>query len=456
MDYFKIIHDNINIEEETQLIGCILANPTILPEIIEKTNPDIFYYKKNRAIFKAILTLFAKNEPVDIISVSDLIMETETKNISENIGSYLVKCQNEIVSASIWVSLNESLFKLYLRREIFKIIQFVSTKANENPFKLIDFIVNKLTELVSERANRIDIIKLTNDIMRELEMKMKGKKIKTGDYWNVSFTSRKLTDATGGFEIGDWILLAASNKSGKTKFSIQQMVHLIRNDIPVLFLSLEMTKTKVIQWMLSNMAKVDDKLIRIPITEDRKITTEQYNRLLRAEEELKSLSHLFWLDTESHLNINQVKSKIYQFKKNVVTREGVVFLDYIQRCNFQKSGNESRAMEKFASRFADISKDLGLAAVILSQMGKDAFGRYANIGDVKNSGGYTESATKIIIINNRNLIKGGLKNTARIDVVQRSGEPQKIDMEIDLQWAMFYDIGEKPLSKEELEIQNLF
>ena len=68
-----------SLEAERAVLGAILLERESLPKAIELLKPADFYKEGHRKIFDAMLALFERNEPVDLLTISE-----ELRRRSEN------------------------------------------------------------------------------------------------------------------------------------------------------------------------------------------------------------------------------------------------------------------------------------------------------------------------------------------------------------------------------------
>ena len=66
-----------NLEAEVAALGALLLNEEALPVVIRYLRPDDFYRSAHRRIFEAILALFNRSDPVDLITLTDELERSE-------------------------------------------------------------------------------------------------------------------------------------------------------------------------------------------------------------------------------------------------------------------------------------------------------------------------------------------------------------------------------------------
>src|SRR3990167_138449 len=130
-----------NIDSEKALLGSIMLKPEILNDISIIITNNSFYVEKHRLIYRTMLELFAKNEPIDILSISSRMKE---KNILEQIGgrSYLAELVNLVPSAGGAKHYAELVHKKSMMRNLINAADFIS-ELGYNEAHELDEILEK-------------------------------------------------------------------------------------------------------------------------------------------------------------------------------------------------------------------------------------------------------------------------------------------------------------------------
>ena len=66
-----------NLEAEVATLGAFLLNEEALPVVLRYLRPDDFYRSAHRRIFEAIVELFNRSDPVDLITLTDELERAE-------------------------------------------------------------------------------------------------------------------------------------------------------------------------------------------------------------------------------------------------------------------------------------------------------------------------------------------------------------------------------------------
>jgi replicative DNA helicase len=400
---------------EQELLGAILVldDKELLYGIFGQVEPRYFYYDKHKIIYKAIVDLFINNNYIDVMM---LATELKNRNELERIGGEVYLTQLHPASfadAATKYRVRELLFQSKLRalgNACQNTLQRMDKKTFESISDLTEPLSNDIYEIEHNKANEIVNIEevATNVIER-------AHKLENAGVYGLSWGLTKLNFLTSGIELKKTYVIGGTKKTGKTKFVINTMFALKEQMAKCLFLSLEMNDESVVSELLSRFASIQNTILK---------------RKLDNETEAKLLS-----------TINQIRVKI---RRAALKGVKVVFLDYLQRMNFQMSEhkdlNFATIVGHTVSQLADIAKENNVAIIFLSQLKNDAEKKKADIADLKDSGGIAEGVDCILILNNQDRINRNYDakvNEVWISVEQRSGQSGQIKCIVDLSIATY-------------------
>jgi replicative DNA helicase len=431
----KIIDEQIQTKLEQELLGALLVldKKDLFYEIIEKLEPNHFYYDKHKIIYRVIAELIGHHNHVDLTM---LATELKKRNMLEKIGGeiYLMELQPvSFADAATRYRVDEILRQAKLRDLMDtcqNTLQRIDKKDYENISELTEPLGNDLYKIEHNKTHHdVDIEKVAIDVIE------RARALENGGVFGLSWGLTKLDYLTSGIELRKTYVIGGTKKTGKTKFVINTMHALKQQKTKSLFLSLEMDDEGVVRELLSRFARVHNTVLR------RKLDNEIESKLLHAADEIAD--GCIAIDTTPYLSINQIRAKI---RRAALKGVKVVFLDYLQRMNFQtkeyKDLNFATMVGHTVSQLADIAKENNVALIFLSQLANRAENKEATISDLKDSGGIAEGVDCILILNNQDRIKQnyeGKQNQVWISVDQRSGASGQIRCMVDLAMATYHE-----------------
>ncbi|HEX2953858.1 MAG TPA: replicative DNA helicase, partial [Bacillota bacterium] len=252
-----------NIDAERSTIGSMLLDKDAIFRAIEILKPEDFYKDAHRIIFQAVTNLTAKNEPVDLVTVTE---ELRTKNILDAVGgiAYLTGLANAVPTAAnveYYAKIVEE--KALMRNLIHAATEIVSSgyEGSEEVDKIMDAAEQSIFDVAQRRATRgyAPLKEILNTAFENIEKMYENK----GGVTGINTGYNDLNRLTAGLQPSDLIILAARPSMGKTTFvlNIAQHVAVVEKQ-PVAVFSLEMSKEQLAMKLLCSEAGVDNQRIR--------------------------------------------------------------------------------------------------------------------------------------------------------------------------------------------------
>ncbi len=384
-----------NIEAEESLLIAILLHADSLFEIIEFLNPDDFYKTAHQKIYGAIFELFSKSLPIDLISVTNLLRDN---NQLKEVGgaSYLVNLVDTVpqsVSPSYCSQIIQD--KATLRRLIEKtnqIARFCFEKQGDVD-SVINFAENAIFE-ISENKNQqafFPISKILDANIDALEKQQGNPAGVTG----VSSGFKMLDNLTSGFQKSDLIIIAARPSMGKTALALNITRNAaLKQNTPVAFFSLEMSKEQLSMRMLCAEARVDSSRLR----GGGYLSQEHWTKLTDGASTLAGLP--IFIDDSSTITVTSIRTKARRLKMDKGL--GMVIVDYLQLMR-GKISSERRDLEisDISRSLKLLAKELQIPVIALSQLNRkveDRQDKRPQLADLRESGALEQDADVVAFI----------------------------------------------------------
>lgn len=235
-----------NLEAEESVLSAILVDNDTLLEILEILSPEDFYKSSHQKIFAAITELFSRNEPVDLVTLANILRE---RSWLEAVGgaTYLANLVDTVplaVNAQHYAKIVHD--KACLRRLIEK-TNAIAKQCFEDRGdveNIIDFAESSIFEISENKIKPsfYPIGKIIENNIDVLEERQGNKALVTG----VATGFTKLDELTAGFQNSDLLILAGRPGMGKTAFALNIAKHAaVDANIPVAIFSLEMSKEQL-------------------------------------------------------------------------------------------------------------------------------------------------------------------------------------------------------------------
>jgi replicative DNA helicase len=383
-----------NVEAEEAIISAILIDNATLLDVIEVLAPEDFYRTAHQKIYAAIIDLFDKTEPIDLVTLANRLKE---KGQLEEIGSasYLARLVDTVpmaVNAQHYAKIVHD--KSSLRRLIEKANAIVKRCFEErgNADDVIDFAETAVFEISENKAQQAfyPISKIILGNIETLEEKQGNRSLVTG----VPTGFSHLDNLTSGFQNSDLIILAARPSMGKTALAL----NIARNaaveaNIPVAIFSLEMSKEQLSLRMLCSEARLDSSRLRSGF-----FSMEDWHRLTDAAG-LLSESPIY-IDDSASLTAMEIRAKARRLKmdKNI----GLIIIDYLQLMH-GRAGAERRDIEisEISRALKALAKELDLPVLALSQLNRmleQRTDKRPRLSDLRESGALEQDADVVAFI----------------------------------------------------------
>ena len=383
-----------SIEAEEAIISAILIDNSTLLDIIEIVSPDDFYRSAHKKIFAAIKDLFSKNEPVDLITLVNVLRD---QGILEEIGgaSYLTALIDSVPAAVNPPYYANIIHNKSSLRQLIANSNEIIRKCYENSGD-IDGVIEYSERVVfeiSEQKNR----QAFHPISKIIELNIDALEERQGNHALVTGVPTgfsRLDQLTAGFQNSDLIILAARPAMGKTAFALNLARNAaIEGNVPVAIFSLEMSKEQLSMRMLCAEARVDSSRIRSGF-----LSRDDWNKLTNAAGILSDAP--IYIDDSPDISATSIRTKSRRLKmdKNL----GLVIIDYLQ---LMRAGThfERRDLEisEISRSLKILAKELNLPVIALSQLNRkleERSDKRPQLSDLRESGALEQDADVVSFI----------------------------------------------------------
>jgi replicative DNA helicase len=358
-----------NLEAEQSLLGSLLLDKDAVIKIADRVSSDDFYSDNHRVIFEAMLDLYRRHEPIDLLSLSNLLGE---RNVIERIGgrtalvhlSNVVPTSSHVVHYANIVSKKATLRRLLTAASDISALGFeeaedVETTLDQAEQKLFNvsqkFLKAAFTPIKEVLADAFDRI----DELHRDQGKLRGTP--------TSYTD--LDKFLGGLQKSDLIVLAARPSCGKTSLALDIARHAsVKHKVPVGLFSLEMSKEQLVDRMIAAEANVNLWNLR-----NGRLSTEGTNDdFARIGHALGVLSEApIFIDDTANVNIMEIRTKARRLQMEHGL--GMIVIDYLQLMESRTGGNSDNRVQEVAQitrGLKSIARELNIPVLALSQLSR--------------------------------------------------------------------------------------
>ncbi len=383
-----------NLEAEQCVLGSILLQQGVLVKAVELLTPDDFYRESHKNIFSSMLALFDKNEPQDLITVTNHL-----KNLGklDEVGgpAYLATLTDVVPLASNIAYYAKIVREKSILRRLIQTSTEIASRCYEEQDdinSLLDETEQTIFEISRSKSNQAfqPMKTIINSTFKAVENLFERKELVTG----VSSGYDEFDKKTAGLQPSDLIILAARPSMGKTALAMNIAQHAaIESKVPVAIFSLEMSSEQLGMRMLCSVSRVDSHRLRTGFLKD-----QDWPKLTRAAGILQE-SNIFIDDTPS-ISVLEMRAKARRLKTE--HNVGLVVVDYLQLMR-GRSSTERREQEisEISRSLKAMAKELHLPVLALSQLNRSLENRpnkRPQLSDLRESGAIEQDADVICFI----------------------------------------------------------
>ncbi len=383
-----------SVEAEEAVLGAILVNPLSLGRIVEFLKPESFYKPSHQKIYAGMLELFRKNEPIDIVTISEHLRNKEEL---EQVGGrpYI----NDLALNVVTTVNIEFYAKIIKEKEIKRALinagsEIVSMSyENEDTTNVLDN-AQKLIFNIAAQKDTSDLVPISDLVVSSYEQ-IEYRFNNQDELVGVTTGYYDLDAITSGLHKSDLIILAARPSMGKTAFALNLAQNVaLKGKKGVAIFSLEMPKQQLVKRMLCAEAEVDSQRIT-----SGHMQPKDWDKLIEAMTRLSDAK--IYIDDASGVTATDIKAKC----RRLMMEEkelGLIVIDYLQL--MEGGGNTSDRNQQISAisrSLKGLARELDVPIIALSQLSRGVEQRPDKrpmMSDLRDSGAIEQDADIIIFI----------------------------------------------------------
>lgn len=383
-----------NDDAEKSVLGSILLDKDALYEVLEILKPEDFYSEMHKEIYSAVIELYRKSQPVDILTVSE---ELKKRKSLEMVGgrAYIALLSTVVPSTSNAGEYAKIVAEKAVLRRLIGTASDIIEKGYQEKMEsseVLDFAERGIFEIAQSRQSKD--FALIKDVLWENISKIDEMSKLEGNITGLTTGFIDLDARTSGLQKSDLIMLAARPSMGKTAFALniaQQAA--IKSKARVLIFSLEMSRGQLGQRMLSMESRIEMQKLKTGTLE-----RKDWDQIHIALDTLSKTS--IYIDDTPGITAMEIKNKCRRLK----AEKGLdlVVIDYLQLMSFEGRA-ESRQQEITAlSRFLkQLAREMDCPVIVLSQLSRAPEQRNDHrpiLSDLRESGSIEQDADIVMFL----------------------------------------------------------
>ena len=383
---FRILpHDLV---AEQSVLGAVFIAPDTIISLADELVPDDFYKPANKIVFKTMLYLFKKGEPIDATTmVSALTNQGQIKEIGGL--NYVVELVNSTpTSKNVEHYAKLVKEKATLRRVIADLSDSLSS-AYQGDVSISD-IITKTEKSMLDISNQNtgtgfrNVADILDTHMQIVETRSQTDGFVTG--LSTGFVG--LDKITTGLHEGNLIILAARPAMGKTALALNIAKHVaVQEHKPTVIFSLEMGAEELIERMVASEGMVPGYHLKTG-----NLSTDEWKRLVQAQSNLYDTP--IFVDDTAGIRISEIRSKARKLSQEMGSL-GIIIIDYLQLITGSKGENRQQIVSEISRELKILAKDLRVPVIALSQLSRSVEQRQDKrpmLSDLRESGSIEQDA----------------------------------------------------------------
>ena len=436
-----------SIPSEQAVLGSIMLRKEAMHEVEDIINPDSFYVEKHKIIFRAMLDLSLKNEPIDMLSLSTKLIEQKAL---ENIGGnqYLAEILNVVPSSTNIKHYAEIVQKKYILRSLIEAADYVSElgfeESDDHMDDILDMAEKKIFSVISSPKSQkfINLKDALPEAWERLEKLHEHKDMLRG----LPTGFRDLDNALSGLQKSDLIIIAARPSMGKTTLALDiARISSITHDKSVLIFSLEMSSQQLVDRMLSAQSRVNAWNLRTGrLSSDREFSQlrDSLDRLAKAK---------IYIDDQPGNSIVRMKA----LSRRLKAEKGLdlIVVDYLQLMTTSKNYDSMvNQVTEISRSLKNLAKELNVPVLALSQLSRavESRGGKPRLSDLRDSGSIEQDADVVMFIHREDKNKDESEKTNIAEILiekHRNGPTGKVELYFDEKTTTFLNLEKSNLSE---------
>lgn len=382
---------------EEAVLGALMLDREALPIVMDILRSESFYLESHQAIYRAVLKLFERSHPVDLLTVTE---ELRKSGELDKVGGpyYLVELSNKVASAANIEYHARIIAEKHIQRELINVSTRVIRDAFDETtdvFNLLDEAEKGLFNITQNNLSRSfqSMGTLSGQVLKQIEELSHKEDGLTGV--PTGFTD--IDRLTSGWQPSDLVIIAARPGMGKTSLLLAMTLNAAKDfNKGVALFSLEMASTQLVSRLISMEAEIPGSKMRSGRLED-----YEWQALQTTVERLSNIP--IFIDDTPGINIFELRAKCRRLKMQHDIQ--LIIIDYLQLMTGSSDGkntNREQEISGISRALKGLAKELSVPVIALSQLSRAVEVRGGSkrpqLSDLRESGAIEQDADIVSFI----------------------------------------------------------
>ena len=384
-----------NVEAEQSVLGSLLLDKEALNKVADFLKAEDFYRSDHADIYRAILKLYEKRKPLDVLTLTDYL-ET-TKKLKEVGGaSYLATLVNSVPTAANVVTYAQIIQHKATLRRLISVASKISELGYDETTEVESVLDMAESSLFGVSQNYIkQYFTPIKDILADSFDRIDKLHRDKGTLRGIPTGLRDLDNLTAGLQQSDLIIVAARPSLGKSSLALNFADHIACDEkVPVGIFSLEMSKEQVIDRLLCSRGSVDSWKLRTGNLDDEDFGKLNYAMGMLSEAPL-------FIDDSPIINVMEIRTKARRLQAEHGL--GLIIIDYLQLLQGGSGKFDGRVQEvsEISRNLKSLARELNVPVIALSQLSRSVEHRDNKrpmLSDLRESGSIEQDADIVMFL----------------------------------------------------------
>jgi replicative DNA helicase len=428
-----------NLDAEQSTLGGMLLSQEAVAEVFETVSGVDFYAPKHELIFNAVLSLFGKGEPTDVIAVTDELNK-QGNLVKAGGADYLHSLTGYVPTAANAGYYAKIVADKAILRRLIEAGTRIAQAGYESQGEVEDLVNQAQAEIykVSSQSSREDYVPLSDSLEAAIH-EIEGAQKRGGELTGVPTGFTDLDAYTHGLHPGQLVIVAARPAVGKSTFALDLARNAaVKHNQATIFFSLEMGRAEIAMRLMSAESSIYLQSMRKGT-----VTDADWTRLAAVRGRINDAP--LYIDDSPNMSLVEIRAKCRRLAQQVDLK--LVVIDYIQLMSSGKKV-ESRQQEvsEFSRALKLLAKELGLPVVALSQLNRQAEqakDKKPELSHLRESGSLEQDADVVVLLHREGIYEKDHPRAGEADLIlakQRNGPTGTVVVAFHGQYSRFVNM----------------